>query len=248
MLNDWSETITPSPPPEMPDAYQLPVLTRVLRAIFRPLFRLVFRALSQVTIQGRQNIPAYGAYLIAINHVSLYEAPFILAFWPHAPEAVGAADVWNRPGQSMLARLYGGIPLNRGQYDRQVMDTMLTVLKAGRPLLLAPEGRRSHEPGMRRGLPGLAFVIDQAAVPVVPVGISGATDDFLAQALRGKRPAISMHIGEPIRLPAITGKGAQRRAARQRNVDLVMLQIAELLPEEYRGVYANSKFSAAETS
>lgn len=232
----------------MSNTYQLHVHTRMLRAIFRPLFRLVFHTFSRVTIQGRQNIPAYGAYLIAINHVSLFEAPFILAFWPHAPEAVGAADVWNRPGQSMLARLYGGIPLNRGQYDRQVMDTMLTVLKAGRPLLLAPEGRRSHQPGMRRGLPGLAYVIDQAGVPVVPVGISGATDDFLARALHGKKPAIAMHIGEPIKLPAITGKGAQRRAARQRNVDLVMLQIAELLPEEYRGVYANSKFSAAETS
>jgi len=231
----------------MPDVYKLPVHTRAVRAVFRPLFRLIFRALSQANIQGLHHVPTQGAYLIAINHVSLYEAPFILAFWPVAPEAVGASDLWNRPGQSMLVRLYGGIPLNRGQYDRQVVDVMLAVFNAGRPLLLAPEGQRSHKPGMRRGLPGLAYLIDQAGVPVVPVGISGATDDFLARALRGKRPPICMHIGEPLLLPPITGKGAQRRAARQRNVDQVMLHIAKLLPEEYRGVYASSEFNGTET-
>lgn len=232
----------------MPDAYKLPVYTRALRAVFRPLFRLIFWTLSRVDIQGLQHVPSEGAYLIAINHVSLYEAPFILAFWPVAPEAAGAADLWNRPGQSILARLYGGIPINRGQYDRQVVEVMLAAINAGHPLLLAPEGRRSHKPGMRRGLPGLAYLIDRAAVPVVPVGISGATDDFLSQALRGKRPTIRMHIGAPLRLPAITGKGAQRRAARQRNVDQVMLKIAELLPEEYRGVYANSEFNGLKTT
>jgi 1-acyl-sn-glycerol-3-phosphate acyltransferase len=232
----------------MPDAYKLPAYTRALRAVFRPLFRLIFWTLSRVDIQGLHHVPAEGAYLIAINHVSLFEAPFVLAFWPVAPEAAGAADLWNRPGQSTLARLYGGIPINRGQYDRQVVEVMLAAINAGHPLLLAPEGRRSHTPGMRRGLPGLAYLIDRANVPVVPVGISGATDDFLSRALHGERPSISMHIGAPLRLPAITGKGAQRRAARQRNVDRVMHKIAELLPEEYRGVYASSEFNGVETT
>ncbi|MEJ2601033.1 MAG: hypothetical protein P8Z00_22060 [Anaerolineales bacterium] len=46
-----------------------------------------------------------------------------------------------------------------------------------------------------------------------------------------------MHIGQPVNLPAIRGKGEQRRLARQRNVDLIMRRIAVLLPPEYRGVY-----------
>lgn len=218
--------------------YKVPFINRLLRVIFRPIFRGIFHIISRVEIFGEENIPSHGAYLITINHVSLYEPPFILAFWPVAPEAVGAVDIWERRGQSLLARLYGGIPVHRGQYDRQLIDTMLSVLQSGKPLLIAPEGGRSHKPGLRRGLPGVAYVMDQTEVPVVPVGITGATDDFLNLALRGKRPTIEMRVGEPVYLPPIEGKGEERRTARQRNVDIIMQHIAILLPIAYRGVYA----------
>jgi 1-acyl-sn-glycerol-3-phosphate acyltransferase len=217
--------------------YTVPLHTRVLRTILRPIFRGIFHLLSNVRISGRENVPRSGAYLIAINHVSLFEAPFILAFWPTAPEAVGAVDIWSRPGQSLLARLYGGIPVHRGQYDRSLLEKMLKVLKSGRPLLIAPEGGRSHTPGMRRALPGAAYVITLAQAPVVPVGIMGSTDDFLERGLRGKRPKIEMNIGKPFQLPPVQDKGEARRAARQRNADLIMFRIASLLTPDYRGVY-----------
>jgi 1-acyl-sn-glycerol-3-phosphate acyltransferase len=204
----------------------------------RPAFRALFHLLSRVRISGREHIPASGAYLIAINHVSLFEPPLLIAFWPIAPEAVGAVDIWERSGQSTLARLYGGIPVHRGQYDRVLLEKMLAALQAGFPLLIAPEGARSHTPGMRRALPGVAYVIDKAQVPVVPVGIIGTSDDFLALAIRGNRPQVEIRIGPPVLLPPIRGNGEDRRNARQENVDLVMRQIAALLPEEYHGIYA----------
>jgi 1-acyl-sn-glycerol-3-phosphate acyltransferase len=213
----------------------------------RPVFRGLFRLMAQIRITGRENVPASGPYLIAINHVSLYEAPFMLAFWPVAPEAVGAVDIWNRTGQSALARLYGGIPVHRGQIDRQLIGTMLSVLRSGRPLLIAPEGGRSHTPGMRRALPGVAYVIDQANVPVVPVGLVGTTDDFLSRVLRGERPVLEMRIGKAVCLPPVEGKGEERRLLRQQNTDLIMAHIAALLPEAYRGAYADLTVSAAET-
>ena len=217
--------------------YRVPWPNQIFRFLFRPLFRSVFRLLSRVNVIGLENVPASGSYLIAINHVSLFEPPFILSFWPSAPEAVGAVDIWERPGQSLLARLYGGIPVHRGEYDRTLLDTMQHALQSGRPLVIAPEGRRSHTPGMRRGLPGVAYVIEKTGAPVVPVGVTGATDDFLVQALRGRRPSINMRIGPALQLPPIRGAGVERRVARQVNVDLVMSHIASLLPVEYQGVY-----------
>lgn len=223
----------------MLERYQPPTHAQVLRPILRGTFRGVFHLLSQVRIYGVENVPKSGAYLIAINHISLFEAPFVAAFWPTAPEVAGAADVWNRPGQSLLAKWYGGIPIHRGQYDRRVIDTALSVLRSGYHLMIAPEGGRSHTLGMRKAKPGIAYLIDKAAVPVVPVGIVGSTDDFLEQALQGKRPRIEMHIGKPIELPRVTGRGKDRRDSRQKNADLVMRHIAALLPPEYRGVYGD---------
>jgi 1-acyl-sn-glycerol-3-phosphate acyltransferase len=227
--------------------YQVPVHTRLARMLMRPLFRGIFHMLSQVKIYGLENVPRRGAYIIAINHISIYEPPFMLAFWPVAPEAVGAVDIWERRGQATLARLYGGIQVHRGQYDRKLLETILATLQSGRPVLIAPEGGRSHLPGMRKALPGVAYIIDQASVPVVPVGVVGTTSDFFSRATRGERPKLEMNIGQPVNLPPVGGKGQAKRAARQENADIIMRQIACLLPEEYRGVYACQTANLSQT-
>jgi 1-acyl-sn-glycerol-3-phosphate acyltransferase len=203
-------------------------------------FRIIFYLISRVVVTGQDNVPVGRPYLIAINHVSIFEAPLVAAFWPEFPEAAGAVEIWSRPGQSLLARAYGGIPVHRGEYDRKLLQTLLQVLESGRPLLIAPEGGRSHRPGMRRAQPGIAYLIDKADLPIIPVGIVGSTDDFFAKGIRGERPQIEMHIGNPIQLPKITSRGKARREARQRNADLVMYKIAKLMPSEYRGVYGDA--------
>jgi 1-acyl-sn-glycerol-3-phosphate acyltransferase len=228
--------------------YRVPAGARLFRALFRPVFRGLFRLLSRVQLTGKENIPARGPYLIAINHVSLYEPPLLLAFWPVAPEAVGAVDIWERPGQSTLARLYGGIPVHRGEYDRRLLDSMLRVLKSGHPLLIAPEGGRSHQIGMRRANPGIAYVVDKARVPVIPVGVVGTADDFLIRALRGARPPLRMHIGPALNFEPITGRGEARRKVLQQNADQVMTCIAALLPPEYHGFYAGQGSIISEAS
>ncbi len=220
----------------------------VFRWLFRPIFRLIFHLISEVRIIGAANIPESGPYIIAINHISIIEPPFVIAFWPVAPEAVGAADIWERRGQSILARFYGGIQVHRGEFDRRLIQTMLKVIDAGRPLLIAPEGGRSHSPGLRRALPGVAYIVEKSGAPVLPVGIVGSTDDFLTQAFRFNRPVLEMRIGKSTSMPSVEGKGEQRRMALKKNADMIMYQLAELLPPSYQGVYANGKFDLSETS
>lgn len=222
----------------MADSYTIPAKVHLARAVLRPAFRLLFHLLASVKISGQENVPQKGAYLIAFNHISTFDPPFVVVFWPVAPEALGAAEIWERPGQSTLARLYGGIPVCRGEADRRLLEKMIRVLEAGRPLVIAPEGGRSHAPGMRRGLPGVAYVAEKAHVPVLPVGIIGTTDDFMHKALRLQRPLLEMRIGQPVTLPSIEGREGGHKQALQENVDLLMRQIAALLPPEYRGVYA----------
>jgi 1-acyl-sn-glycerol-3-phosphate acyltransferase len=216
------------------------------RPIIRFLFRLLFHILAPVKIIGKGNVPLHQAYVVAINHVSLYDPPFAGVFWPEQVEAMGAVEIWSRPGQNVLARLWGGIPVHRGEYDRALFDKVISALRSGYPLLIAPEGERSHKPGLQCAKPGIAYLVEQTGLPVIPAGIVGTTDDFWQKASKGKRPKLELRIGEPIRLPPVEEKGTERREARQRNADLVMSYIAGLLPEEYRGVYADSAISPAQ--
>ena len=232
----------------MTEPYKVPLHARVARSILRPIFKGLFYLLAKVEVQGYENVPAQGAYLVCVNHVSLFEPPLLLAFWPVMPEAAGAAEIWERPGQATLARLYGGIPVHRGQYDRKLLEVLVAVLHSGRPLLIAPEGRRSHTPGLQRGLPGVAYIVEKTGVPVVPVGVTGVNDDFLKRALQLHRSRLRMRIGKPFFVPEGNAQGKKRREIRQQNVDYIMRRIAELLPPEYQGVYGEDSPLTAETA
>lgn len=220
--------------------FHLSYWVRLRRSFLRRGMRLVFRTLGQVTLTGFDNVPRGTAYMAAVNHISIFDPPFLLAFWPEILQAIGAVDVFDKPGQGELLRMYGTVPVHRGQYDRELLDAVLKMLRAGYPVMIAPEGGRSHAFAMRRAKPGIAYILDEARVAVVPVGIVGTTDDFLKRGLTGKRPVIELRVGPPFTVPPLEGRGEARRQSRQRNADLVMQHIAALLPPEYRGVYADS--------
>jgi 1-acyl-sn-glycerol-3-phosphate acyltransferase len=220
--------------------YHVPLRFRISRPILKAFFRGVFHVLGRVTIIGREHIPYRTRYIVAMNHVSIFDPPLIGAFWPEQLEIIGASDVFTKPGQGQVLKAYGVIPVHRGEYDRSLFTKIISVIDAGYPLLIAPEGGRSHVTAMKRALPGIAYIVEQTHVPVVPVGLVGTTEDFWQRARSGKRPALEIRIGKPIMLPEITAKGAEKHVARQHNADLVMRHLAGLLPEEYRGVYAES--------
>ncbi len=231
----------------MSNSYRVPLRFQIGRPILKVVFGGIFRLLGRVKITGRGNIPYGKPYVVAINHVSIYDPPLVASLWPHQLEIIGASEVFDKPGQGQILRAYGVIPVHRGDYDRVLFTKIISVLKAGFPLLIAPEGGRSHVPGLRRAMPGISYIVEQTHVPVVPVGIVGTTEDFWQRAKRGERPPLELRIGKAITLPEITAKGTEKHEARQRNADLVMNILAGLLPEEYRGVYARSAILHTQT-
>jgi 1-acyl-sn-glycerol-3-phosphate acyltransferase len=225
--------------------YRVPLCIRINRLVMRPLFRSIFRVFGRVKMVGRENVPLGTPYAIAMNHISIFDPPFLVAFWPEAPEIVGAAEVFHKKGQGTLLSLYGVVPVHHGEYDRALLEKIVAILRLGCPLAIAPEGERSHVLAMQRAKPGVGYIIEHAGVPVIPVGILGTTGDFWQRARRGERPALEMRIGKPIHFPKIIEQGTERRAARQHNADLVMRHIAGLLPREYHGVYAGQAITPA---
>jgi 1-acyl-sn-glycerol-3-phosphate acyltransferase len=231
----------------MLETYRVPIHFRLSRPVLKTVFRSIFHILGRVKVLGKENIPYRKPYVVAMNHISIFDPPLIAAFWPEMLEIVGASDVFEKPGQGQLLKLYGVIPVHRGEYDRALMQRVIVAINAGYPLLIAPEGGRSHVTAMQRALPGIAYIVEKTEVPVVPAGLVGTTNDFWQRAKRGERPQLEVRIGSPFNLPRITEKGAARRETRQRNADLVMRYVAGLLPEDYRGVYADSAIIPAET-
>jgi len=218
--------------------YNVAFGNRVGRWVIRTFGSALYRTFAKIKISGLENVPSKGGYIIAFNHISIFEPPFIMTHWPIAPEAMGAVEVWRESDKKFLARMYGGIPIDRDQVSREPLLKAVHVLRSGYPMLMSPEGRLTWQPGLRRAKWGVAFLAEKARVPIIPVGIIGSTGDFLKKVLALKRPSLEMRIGKLFSLPPLDSVSSNRRVALQHNSDLVMRQIASLLPEEYRGVYS----------
>ncbi len=209
---------------------------RLFRFFGRPTFRNLYRILSKPKVEGIENVPKEGPYLITSNHLAFTDPPLLLAFWPIPVEALGAANMMRRHIFGWIMRSYGAYAVQRDSFDRSVVRIALTILQNGRPLFIAPEGSRSPT-GMKPAQPGAAYLAVKASVPIVPVGMIG-TEQMIAALRRGYRAPITMRIGKPYQLPDIPPHGKERHKILENHTNEIMGRIAALLPSEYHGVYA----------
>jgi 1-acyl-sn-glycerol-3-phosphate acyltransferase len=218
--------------------YYQPPGVRLFRALGRPFFRSIFRAGCHLSFSGLENVPPYGPSIVAMNHLASYDPPLLAVFWPYPIEGIAAANQMQTLFPGLLMRGYGAIPVHRGEYDREALAKAFEVLKAGSPLGIAPEGGRTHRPGMRKARPGVAYLALKTKVPIVPVGITG-TENLIPSWRRLRRPHLSMQVGPPFHLPDDPLPREERHERLEALTTLIMKKIAEVLPVDYRGVYGS---------
>ena len=210
------------------------LVVRLYRPLARACFRVMYRLLTNLHIEGKENIPSHSGCLLTINHLSLYDPPLALSFWSYSPEALGAEKtMYNNGIIGIIMRWYGTFPVKRDGDDRAALRTALKVLQNDLPLLIAPEGTR-HPEGLRDPQHGASFLAMKTGVPLVPVAISGTADIF-STLRKGRKQKVEMIIGKPYHLPKLSG--TPRRDALRIHTEYIMQRIADLLPERHRGIY-----------
>jgi 1-acyl-sn-glycerol-3-phosphate acyltransferase len=206
-------------------------------ASFRVVVRFLFAIVLNVRAIGRENVPAKGPYIIASNHLNWVDVPLIPAYIK--PKVVYMAKEELFYGRSgWLVRFFGAFPVKRGEADRQSLRAADTQLKAGKVIVIFPEGTRSRTHRMAKGHIGLAMIALRSGVPVIPVAIAGSE-----KTLKAFRPRITITYGEPMML---TAKGDKiTRGDLDAATDAVMRRIASMLPPQYRGVYGDEAIESA---
>ena len=199
------------------------------------LIRLLVRLLWRHDVEGRENIPASGPYLLTFNHLGVFDTAAVLLSSPHRIIAFGA-DKWRRrPGARQLFEMMGVIWVARGEADLDAVKAALGALKSGRVVGIAPEGTRSPTGALIAGKPGAAYLADRARVPIVPLALIG-TEKVGPAWKRLRRPRVKCIVGQPFFLP---GDGRVRGPRLDEFTELIMCKLAAMLPPEYRGAYAD---------
>jgi len=195
-------------------------LYAVIAALSWPVLRLVFR----LRARGRDHLPTDGGYVLAANHWSNFDPwPLGMPLFPRRFLRFMAKSELFWPPLGWVVRAGGGFPVRRGERDEQAIETAIRLCRAGHVVVMFPEGTRRQK-GLRkkyeaRAHTGAARIALEAAVPLLPAGISGT--DRLARLAR-----LEVAYGPPVALDDLRERDPREAAGEA--TDRLMAAIDEL--------------------
>ncbi|MBW8870828.1 MAG: 1-acyl-sn-glycerol-3-phosphate acyltransferase [Leifsonia sp.] len=210
------------------------VVGPILRGIFRPW------------VVGLENIPSDGAVILASNHLSFIDSVFLPLEVDRHVSFLAKSDYFTRRGLKGWAtkafmNATGQLPIDRsgGKASEASLNTGLAVLARGEILGIYPEGTRSPDGKLYRGRTGVARMILEAGVPVVPVAMVDTAKIMPIGRRLPKVGRIGIIVGEPLDFSRFDGMEGDRFILRS-VTDEIMYELQRLGAQEYMDVYATT--------
>src|SRR5215218_7976292 len=196
-----------------------PIVYWLVRGVLQPFFHLYFR-LSRV---GREHVPADGPVIIAANHRSFLD-PFVIGTMMRRPiYYVAKKELFRNRLQGWILNALGAFPVDRGNADRDMVETAKAILARGDCVLIFAEGTRVRPgpPGpAKRGVGRLAL---ETGAPVVPVAVIGTTEVRRGWRIRPRK--VRIRAGRALTFPHVQAPSRElAQAVTDRIWPCVMLQ------------------------
>ena len=206
--------------------------------ILRFLIRILLKSIARFEIRGKENVPLTGGMVIASNHIGILDIIMVYFGIDRTDLFIPVAEKWEKIGWiKWLGGHLNFLFVDRYNPDLKALRKMIALMQAGKCLVIAPEGTRSRTGSLIEGKPGVAYLAARSGFPVIPVAITGTADEVvLANVKRFRKSRVTLTGGKQFNIPPLPNK--DRDAALQKSTDEIMCQIAAMLPDKQRGVYA----------
>ena len=209
-----------------------------MRNFVRFLIHAVLDLITEIEIHEQENVPSTGSFILATNHLGILDIVMPFYIFDRWDMFTMVAEKWReRAWVRWLGENLNFLYIDRFNSDLPALREVITRMKNGQVLVIAPEGTRSRTGGLIEAKPGVSYLAAKLGYPIIPGALVGTADQIFFDNLRHFRKThVVLRAGKPFRLPPLPVK--DRDEALARYTDEIMCQIAALLPNEYRGVYA----------
>jgi len=184
------------------------------------MVRIIMRLFWHYKLVNKANLQGVSSVLIASNHISWFDPPFIGAVIPFEIGFLAKAELFKHKWFGSLIAHLNAIPIVRHKADMAAITASKALLDTGKSLLMFPEGTRKG----KKIKPGVGMFAMKMQRDILPVYIENA-DKPLQCMFFLKR--LKIVIGEKIQRNIWEG-WSQDKDSYQKLAEYVYSQIMEL--------------------
>ena len=189
--------------------------------IFKVLCRFWFGFILRAKVIGAENIPKDGAFILAANHISNWDPPFLGTFIDREICYMGKEELFKNPIMAAICRGLHVFPVKRGAADKTAIKTAIKILKDGKCFGIFPEGTRSKTGKLGKAEAGVSLIAAMTKAPIIPAAIVN-TEKIFSREKFFPQPAVVY--GSPIKFTGST----KDKEALESFAQEIMIEIAKL--------------------
>lgn len=210
--------------------------------VIGPILTTVFRP----WVRGLENVPRTGPVIVVCNHLSFVDSVFLPLMIDRQMAFLAKSDYFTGKGiKGWFVRFFmtsaGQLPIDRsgGKASEASLNAGLQILAEGKVLAIYPEGTRSPDGRMYRGRTGVARMILEAHVPVIPAAVIGTEQVMPLGSTIPQVHRVGVVIGKPLDFSRFEGMESDRFVLRSITDEIIYVMNA-LSEQEYVDVYAST--------
>jgi 1-acyl-sn-glycerol-3-phosphate acyltransferase len=154
----------------------------------------------ELQVFGAEHMPEGQSYVVMSNHASYADIVALFIALPVIPGFLAKRELMRVPFLAAALRAGGHVIIDRKRREtaRQTIDSAAAQVRAGRTVLIFPEGTRSDAGEVSGFKTGGFHLAKSAQVPIVPVGLRGTHTVGPKHSALFWPGKIEVHIGEQL--------------------------------------------------
>lgn len=203
--------------------------------LFWCVFRTIFRVLFGCRIYHAERVPESGPVLLAANHASFMDPPLIGSSLNRETHYLARNTLFRFPIFRNILNYINVIPVDRDGKSPKGLRAVTNSLKNGNPVILFPEGTRSHDGKLQTAKSGVGLLAIKSEAPVVPIRVFGTFESYGRHLKWPKINRVQIKMGQPIWLRELRAESKTANKERVKEIyqeaaDQIMKAIEELTP------------------
>jgi 1-acyl-sn-glycerol-3-phosphate acyltransferase len=217
---------------------------RAVILISKRIVESIVNKYAKIEVIGKENIKGVKRPIIFIcNHLSNSDGLILNRVLKDEDVTfVAGIKLSNDPFTNIGINAVKTIQIRPNTADKEALTKVIKTVREGHSVVIFPEGTRSRTGSMIEAKKGILLIAKLTKAPIIPIGMWG-TEKLLPINKEGdmgsekfRHAEVKINIGKQIE-PVDKDENEDRHAHEDRMLWTLMKSIAELMPEEYRGVY-----------